>query len=38
MWKPDVLRPDQIEDEVDLLENDNKTASYLLYSQVGFHD
>ena len=32
MWSPNLLQPDRVEDEADLLENDGRVASYLLYS------
>ena len=38
MWKPNVLQPDHIEGEVDLLENDNRLASCLLYCRADIQD
>jgi len=38
MWKRDMLRPDCVEDEVDLLMNDDRRAEYLLYCRVDIQD
>ena len=38
MWNTSVLRVDHVENEVDLLENDNRQAAYLLYCRADFRE